>query len=48
MWQGTILMEDSSKVRQKFIKGLSMIPSMMVLEDIETPSMMYSCSHWME
>jgi hypothetical protein len=29
-------MEDSSKVRQKFIEGLSMIPSMMVLEDIKT------------
>jgi hypothetical protein len=25
------------RVRQKFIEGLSMIPSMMIIEDIETP-----------
>jgi hypothetical protein len=38
MWLGLIRMEDgSSKVGQKFIKGLWMIPLMVVLEDIKTP-----------
>jgi hypothetical protein len=36
-WQGSIRMEDGSKAGKKVIKGLAMIPSMVVLEDVKTP-----------